>query len=90
MKKEREEREKIERELAENKRKEEEEKKRIEAERKKAANAPDKQKLLAVVKNIDSIELPDVSSDDAKRVVDETRSLLSKVSKYVTDKANSL
>ena len=72
------------------KREREADEKRIRFEEKKKAAAPDKDKLKALVETIRGIELPDVKTEDAKRVVDGVTQLLDKVCDYINDRTNSL
>jgi hypothetical protein len=91
------EREKIEKELQAKKDKEEKDRLKIEAdkkakllEEKKLANQPDKIKLETCAKEILNIKLPDVISDDAKKIVKEVRELLNKVSVYIINQTKKI
>lgn len=66
-----------------------EEKARKDAER-KAKNAPDKVKLLELAKQIESIQMPELKSDEAKAILTDVRTLLSKVSNHIQTKSESL
>lgn len=71
IKKEREAREKAEAEIRAKAEAERIEKERIEAEQRRQANAPDKEKLTTYIMQLRRIELPDVTSEDAKRILDD-------------------
>lgn len=76
--------------IAEEKAKREaEEKARKDAER-KAKNAPDKVKLIELAKQIESIQMPELKSDEAKAILTDVRTLLSKVSNHIQTKSESL
>jgi len=90
LKKEREEREKVETQLRVKAEAEEREQKRIEDEKKKAQKAPDKQKLIALIEKINALELPDVKSAEAKKIVDDARGLLNKVVKFINERAENM
>jgi hypothetical protein len=101
LKAERDAREKIERELrakaeAEAKAKRDEEarlfaeQKEKELAAKKALTAPDKDKLNKLAIEIDSIQLPDLKTPDARRINDNIKDLLTKVSKYIRENAEKL
>ena len=66
------------------------EQKSKEAAEKKAKNAPDKIKLLAFAKNIETIILPEMKSDDAKKILLDIKQLLSKISVYIIEKTKNL
>jgi len=76
-------------EKAEQERKEREDNIRIANER-KASLAPDKDKLISLSVNIDNFVLPDVSSEEAKKVLTNVKELLKKVCIFINDKAESL
>lgn len=90
LKKEREERERLEAQLKAKAEAEAKEKKRAEDEKKAALKAPDKIKLMALASNIDSLEIPEVKSAEAKKVVENTRGLLAKISEFVRERAVNL
>lgn len=83
---------------AEKKRVEEEKaKEKEEAERlaqieadKKAKSAPDKEKLQKLAKEINGIELPGLSSDEAKEILEDVTTLLGKVTKYIAEEVENL
>lgn len=101
LKKEREERERVERELKAKKDAEEKariaEQKRIEAEQKsardaerKAKAAPDKQKLLSLAELIEGISLPDCKSEEAGKILIDTRRFLNTVSTFIREKTEQI
>lgn len=87
---ERKERERIEAELKAKKDAEEAAKKAEEAARKKAERAPDKTKLIALAKVISEIQLPDVKSEEANKIVSDVKILLDKVNSFITEKSKDL
>lgn len=101
LKKEREERERFEagikaKEEAERKAKEAEalriaaeEKAKSDAER-KAKAAPDKEKLFNLAKTIGLIELPELKSEEAKKILQDAKVLLDKVSNFINEKTNQI
>lgn len=98
---EREEKERVERELrekeeAEIRAKEEEEARKAaeikaqkEAER-KAKAAPDKAKLAALATQFIGIAMPDVKSDEAKKIVSDIKNLVGKLTNFITEKSETL
>lgn len=66
------------------------EQKAKEAAEKKAANAPDKNKLIAFAKIISEIQLPEVKSEDAEKILFDAKTLLNKVSIFITEKSKEL
>lgn len=52
--------------------------------------APDKEKLLSLAKDLDSFELPAVSSKEAQGVIRATQDMLGKMTNYIRDKAKAL
>lgn len=87
--------------IAEQKRKEEAEKEAKEAADRKAKAdaeelqrqkllAPDKDKLMILAQEIDSIQLPAVSSKEAMAVIRATEDMLNKVTNYIREKAKTL
>ena len=52
--------------------------------------APDKIKLLSLALNIDSLEIPEVKSTEAKKVLEDAKGLLSKTSKFTRERAEKL
>lgn len=74
-----------------------EEQERIEAELKaekeaerKAKAAPDKAKLIELAKSIDYLSLPEVKSEEAQRILVNTRELLNKVSNFIREKTSNI
>ncbi len=78
--------------------KEKEEAKRIEQERieaeqeakRKAEAAPDKEKLLKLAKTINSIVMPELSTDAGKTKLEKIKGLIAKTAKYTIEKAEEL
>lgn len=66
-----------------------EEKARKEAER-KARNAPDKEKLLALIASIEAIAMPDVKSEEAQAIIADVKTLLAKVVNHIQSKSSIL
>jgi hypothetical protein len=66
-----------------------EEKNRIAAE-KKAAKAPDKIKLITLSEEINKIEMPEVKSEEAKKIVENTLILLQKTVTFIIEKTEML
>lgn len=73
-----------------------EEQERIEAELKakkeaerKAKAAPDKAKLIELAKSIDYLSLPEVKSEEAQRILINTKELLNKVSNFIREKTQN-
>lgn len=66
-----------------------EKKAKEEAER-KAANAPDKEKLIAVANQISSIQFPDFSGEDGKKIISDVKTLLNKVVVFIKDKTDKM
>jgi hypothetical protein len=56
----------------------------------KAKAAPDKAKLLEWANLIDLLQLPDVKSDEANKVVDQAKGLLLKVSAFIRENSGKL
>lgn len=57
---------------------------------KKAKSAPDKEKLIQLAKDLEGYELPEVLSDEAKRIVESTKALLGKTSNYIKEQVQKL
>lgn len=57
---------------------------------KKAKSAPDKEKLIQLAKDLEGYELPEVLSDEAKRIVESTKALLGKTSNYIKEQLQKL
>lgn len=66
------------------------EQKAKEAAEKKAANAPDKSKLIALSETISSISMPELKGEEAQKILGDVKTLLSKVSTFINEKANTL
>lgn len=76
---------------------EEEEEKRIEQQRKekeqadkKAKRAPDKQKLTDLSTAIKLIAIPECKSEEGKAIIENTKGLIDKLTKYIEDNADKL
>lgn len=67
------------------------EKERIAAE-KKAAKAPDKTKLISFAELVDGLyfQYPEVKSDEAKKILSDTKVLIDKLSAFIKEKAQQL
>lgn len=70
---------------------------RIEAERKaredaerKVKSAPDKEKLHQLAKKINELEMPEVSSGEAIRIIENATLLLNKTAKYIIDQSENI
>lgn len=57
---------------------------------KKAKSAPDKEKLIQLAKDLGGYELPEVLSDEAKRIVESTKALLGKTSNYILEQIKKI
>lgn len=57
---------------------------------KKAKSAPDKEKLQKLAKEINGIEFPELSSDEAKEILEDVTTLLGKVTKYINEEVENL
>jgi hypothetical protein len=68
---------------------EKERKEKAEAER-KAKNAPDKTKLIELATKIENLNFPEIKSEEAKIILSDAKTLLSKVTIFIREKANSL
>lgn len=90
IKKEREAREKVERELKAKKEAEEKAKRDREEQERQAKLAPDKKKLESLAVRIMEIELPDVTSSGAKKILESAVELLNKTSNYIKQKSIDL
>jgi hypothetical protein len=77
---------------AENKAKQAEQNRLIaeEKERKQAEKAPDKEKLIQLAANIALIVFPELKSDEAQKILIDTKGLLLKTSTYIREKAEQL
>jgi len=88
--KEREERERIERDIAAKKQEDARIAKANELAKKKAAAAPDKDKLTALVKLIEDIEMPIMATDEANSILESVDQLLGKVCTFIEQKRDQL
>lgn len=66
-----------------------EKKEREEAER-RAKNAPDKEKILLIAKQLEQINTPEVNSEDAVRLVSNVKTLIQKTINYIVDESRKL
>jgi len=57
---------------------------------KKAKSAPDKAKLEALAVSIESLQLPTMSSEDAEKILANTRILLGKVTTYIRENTSAI
>lgn len=57
---------------------------------KKAAAAPDKQKLISLAKQFESVIMPELKTPEAISILTSIAELQGKLVKYITDKANSI
>jgi colicin import membrane protein len=87
---ERKERERLETEIEAKKRAVEKQKADQIAAERKAAKAPDKVKLIALSEAISKIELPEVKSEEAKKIVENTLILLQKTVTFIIEKTEML
>lgn len=84
------EKDKLEAELkAESDRKEAERKAKEVAER-KAKNAPDKDKLLEIARNLDNIAFPEINSEEGQKILSDVKILISKVSLFIKEKTSNI
>lgn len=67
-----------------------EDQKAKEAAEKKAKNAPDKTKLIELAEQIDSLNIPEIKCEEAKKILNDVKTLLSKVSGFIREKSNTL
>lgn len=83
-------REKAEKELRDRKEAEEKERKAKERKERAEKNAPDKKKLLNLAITIDNLILPEVTGDDAKKVLEDARTLLMKTTAFIRKHSEEL
>lgn len=57
---------------------------------KAAAAAPDKEKLMQLIKQINEIQLPTLSTPDAVNICNDVKALLAKITNYITEKTTKL
>lgn len=84
------EKDKLEAELKAEADRKENERKAKEVAEKKAKNAPDKEKLLEIARNIDNIAIPEIKSEEAQKILSDVKTLLSKVSVFIREKSSKL
>lgn len=90
LEEERQERLRIEADLRAKKEAEEKAAKEQEEQQRQAKLAPDKEKLVALADRIANVELPEVTSEEAKKVLKQTIELLSKASQFVRTQSINL
>lgn len=90
LRKEREEKAHIEAELKAKKEEEERQRKEAEEKERQAALAPDKDKLLAFVSDLEKLTVPDVKSKEALVVVEDIVTLVTRLKNFVEEKAETL
>jgi hypothetical protein len=66
------------------------EQKAKEAAEKKAKNAPDKTKLIELASQIDGLNMPELKSEEARKILADVKTLLSKVSVFIREKSSGL
>ena len=66
------------------------EQKAKEAAEKKAKNAPDKNKLIELALQIDSLNMPEIKGKEAQKILADVKTLLSKVSVFIREKSSGL
>lgn len=66
------------------------EQKAKEAAEKKAKNAPDKTKLIELAAQIDGLNMPEIKGEEAKKILSDVKTLLSKVSVFIREKSSGL
>lgn len=64
------------------------EQKAKEAAEKKAKNAPDKTKLIELAAQIDGLNLPELKSEEANKILTDAKTLLAKVSNFIREKSS--
>ena len=57
---------------------------------KKAKNAPDKTKLIELAAQIDGLNMPEIKSEEAQKILVDVKILLSKVSVFIREKSSGL
>jgi hypothetical protein len=61
-----------------------------EAAEKKAKNAPDKTKLIELAAQIEGLNMPEIKSEEAQKILSDVKTLLSKVSVFIREKSSGL
>ncbi len=56
----------------------------------KAKNAPDKSKLEMLANSFDSVEIPDVKGEDAKKIISDVKILVGKLTTFIREKSQDL
>lgn len=90
LKAEREAKEKLEEQLRQEAQKKQAEEKAKQIAEKKAKSAPDKQKLLDLANKIEALELLDLKSDEAVKILDDVQILIRKLTTFIREKSNQL
>lgn len=57
---------------------------------KKAKNAPDKTKLIELAAQIEALNMPEIKSEEAQKILSDVKTLLSKVTVFIREKSNGL
>lgn len=87
---ERKERERVQAELKAREAAEEKARKEREAAEEKARLAPDKQKLISLAGFLETLPIPEVKSEEAKKVIADVKTLLSKTAKHIREKSEQI
>lgn len=66
------------------------EQKAKEAAEKKAKNVPDKTKLIELAAQIDGLNMPEIKSEEAQKILADVKTLISKVSVFIREKSSGL
>lgn len=66
------------------------EQKAKEAAEKKAKNAPDKTKLIELAARIEALNMPEIKSEEAQKILSDVKTLLSKVTVFIREKSSGL
>ena len=90
LRKEKQEKEKIEKELRERKEAEILAEKKIKEAENKLKNAPDKEKLNKLAKDLELFELPILSNVDGIKILENVKILISKITKYIKEQSNNI
>ena len=66
------------------------EQKAKEAAEKKSKNAPDKTKLIELAAQIESLNMPEINSEEGQKILSDVKILLSKVSAFIKEKTSNI
>ena len=55
-----------------------------------AKNAPDKEKLLSLIEKFESVEIPELSTDEASAIAANIKILVGKLTGYIKEKSEQL